>query len=309
MKSNVMPCEKMIDSKIPVFLVCDSEYIPFAMATVLTLLEHTSRDVILHILHDGSVSQSEQKKCQDLVFRQYGQKIHFSVWKNEQGLTTTGKRFPPLVFVRLFLPEMYSQYDRCIYLDADVLVDRDICELFEIDMGDKFIGAVTDKRGTADLNSFLAPGQKYYYSGVLLLDMAGLRRIKLSEMVILHQNEKFRYPEQDLMNRYLRDLIFELDDCWNHVMPEVQMPEQTILHYVDKPWRNSSVSPVLKTYWKALQSTPWFYRGRAELLLYEIEASINSDWRYPRDSVLKAGLKLMGCFLAALYRRIRKRIL
>ena len=138
--------------------------------------------------------------------------------------------------------------------------------------------------------------------------MAGLRKMKLSEIIIQHQNEKFRYPEQDLMNRYLRELIFELDDCWNHVMPEVEMPEKTILHYVDKPWRNSSVNPVLKNYWKALQSTPWFYRGRAELLLYEIEASINSDWRYPGDGVLKAGLKLMGCFIFVLCRRIRKRL-
>ena len=142
----------------------------------------------------------------------------------------------------------------------------------------------------------------------MLLNMAELRKNKITEIVRLHQKEKFRFPEQDLMNLYLGKWIFELDNCWNYVMPTAQMPDCSIFHYVNKPWHNSSVSPIMKKYWTALQATPWFYRGRAELLLYEIEASINSDWRYPGDGVLKAGLKLMKCFIFALCRRIRKRL-
>ena len=302
---------------IPVFMACDSEYIPFAMTAILSALHHSKRNLIFHILHDGSVSHGEQNKCQALIRNNSGNEIRFSVWKNHQNLTTGSKRFPPLVYVRLLLPEMFPQYDRGIFLDADILIDRDLGELFDTDMKEKLIGAVPQREWTLNYNEGkwiydtsekeYSAAMKYFNTGILLMDMAGLRRLKLSEIVIQHQNEKFRYPEQDLMNRYLRELIFELDDCWNYIVPSLQLPQRKIFHYIDKPWRNSSVLPATRSYWKALQSTPWFYRGRAELLLYEIEASINSDWRYPGDGVAKAGLKLMGCFLSALYRRMKKR--
>ena len=59
-------------------------------------------------------------------------------------------------------------------------------------------------------------------------------------------------------------------------------------------------------YWQALRKTPWFYRARAELILYEIEASVNSIWRDPKDNVLTAFFKLGIEFAAALIRRLIK---
>ena len=301
---------------IPVFMACDSEYIPFAMTAILSALHHSKRNLIFHILHDGSVSPGEQNKCQALIRNNSGNEIRFSVWKNHQNLTTGSKRFPPLVYVRLLLPEMFPQYDRGIFLDADILIDRDLGELFDTDMKEKLIGAVPQREWTLNYNEgkwiYDTSEKEYstdvqYFAGVMLMDMAGLRKIKVSEIIEQHRNENLPYNDQDILNLYLKNWICELGFCWNFIVPSLQLPQRKIFHYIDKPWRNSSVLPAARSYWKALQSTPWFYRGRAELLLYEIEASINSDWRYPEDSAVKAGLKLLGCFLAALYRRIKKR--
>ena len=322
-----MSCEKVKNSVIPIFMVCDSEYVPFAMTAILSILHHTERKLVFHFIHDGSVTKGEQKQCQQLIRQFEHAEIQFSVWGNREHFTTWTDRFPPLVFVRLLLPEMFPQYDRGIFLDADILVERDIGELFDTDMKGKLIGAVPEKNwrvnydkneplgnafgkmGTADYYKSLGfdPDQEYCYSGVLLLDMLGLRKCRLAEIISSHKNDRLLFPEQDLLNVYLHQWITTLDSCWNYVIRPKELPMYQISHYVNKPWRNSSVNLPEKRYWSALRDTPWFYRGRAELLLYEIEASINSNWRYPGDSVIKALFKLGGCFLAALFRRMKKR--
>ena len=308
-------------------MVCDSEYVPFAMTAILSILHHTERNLVFHFIHDGSVTKGEQKRCQQLIRQFEHAEIHFSIWGNREHFTTWTDRFPPLVFVRLLLPEMFPQYDRGIFLDADILVERDIGELFDTDMKGKLIGAVPERNwrinynkneplgsafgtmGTADYYKSLGfdPDQEYYNAGVMLLDMAGLRKYRIRDIIVDHKNDNLLYSDQDFLNVYLHHLFLTLDSSWNNVIQSKELPERQLLHYINKPWRNSSVNLPEKHYWTALRETPWFYRGRAEMLLYEIEASINGIWRYPGDSVIKALFKLVGCFLAALFRRMKKR--
>ena len=44
----------------------------------------------------------------------------------------------------LFIPSIFPEYDKVIYLDSDIVVNCDIAELYNKDMGDNIIGAVKD---------------------------------------------------------------------------------------------------------------------------------------------------------------------
>ena len=312
--------------RIPVFLACDSEYLPFAVTTILSMLEHSERNFTVYIIHDGSFSRAEMKEAAAVLSVTGRCQLFFPCWKNIGNFTTWSKRFPPLVYVRLLLPEMYPQYDRALFLDADVLVERDIGELFDTDMGDRMIGAVPDptwhvsyEKNVPLDKSFSGmgfgdyyrkhgfdPARKYYFAGGLLLDMKKLRKNHAGDIVREHACDNLLYQDQDILNLFMNDWICPLDPCWNNIRRLPGLEKDQVLHFVDKPWRNSSVGEEFGHYWRTLQKTPWFYRARAELLLYEIEASVNSLWRCPGDSAAKALLKLTVCFVCAFLRRIRK---
>ena len=313
-------------SPIPVFLVCDTEYLPFALTTILSVLEHCSRKIIFHLLHDGSISPREIKTAQTLVSTAGGE-IVFTKWQNGDCFKTWSKRFPPLVYVRLLLPEMFPQYDRAIFMDADILVSKDISELYNFDLKGKFIGAVPegtwinsykqnvplDKKfqniGFAEYYDKLgfSPQNTYYNAGVLLLDMKELRKANAAGILLKHAYGDLLYQDQDILNVFMNDWIAPLPTCWNKTYRLGEYEAGTMRHFIDKPWQNSSRGGDFGNYWRSLQkNTPFFYRARAELIICEIEASINSLWRQPGDSALKALLKLSWYLVGAAIRRIKK---
>ena len=313
-------------SPIPIFLVCDTEYLPFALTTILSVLEHCSRKIIFHLLHDGSISPREIKTAQTLVSAAGGE-IIFTTWQNDNCFKTWSKRFPPLVYVRLLLPEMFPQYDRAIFMDADILADRDICELYNFDLNGRFIGAVPedtwiesykqnvplDKKfqniGFAEYYDQLGFSSQntYYNAGVMLLDMKGLRKANAAGILQKHAHGDLLYQDQDILNVFMNDWITPLPPYWNNTRRLGANVPGEILHFIDKPWQNSSRGGDFGSYWRSLQkNTPFFYRARAELIICEIEASVNSLWRQPGDSALKALLKLFWNLVGAAVRRVKK---
>ena len=84
------------------------------------------------------------------------------------------------------------------------------------------------------------------------------------------------------------------------------MPEAKIYHYIGKPWHNSSADVEKAFYWNALKETPYFYQVRAEMVRYEVETSINSNWRYTTDNLMKAVWLFVNALIKEFWLCLRK---
>ena len=47
-------------------------------------------------------------------------------------------------YFRLLIPDLITEYDKCLYLDSDILINGGIQEIFEIDVEDAYLGGVRD---------------------------------------------------------------------------------------------------------------------------------------------------------------------
>ena len=314
--------ESKITEPIPVFVACDRKYLPHATTLCLSILKHTRHRILFHVLHDGSLRSRDEKltgkilsqyENLELVFRKLDSPTEFRTWTN---------RFPPIVYYRLLIPLHFRQYDKCIYLDSDMLVNSDISELYETDLHGRFFGAVPDynwmesyqkneklygKYASIGLQEYcrqihLPHPEHYFNSGLILMDLKAIRSsgLELLKTACAHAGEDFLLPDQDLMNLYLSEKILPVAQAWNYPIRHLKMPEAKIYHYIGKPWHNSSADVEKAFYWNALKETPYFYQVRAEMLIYEIEASINSNWRYATDSLIKAGWRFGNAFIKTL---------
>jgi len=88
--------------------------------------------------------------------------------------------YPLNIYMRLFIPYFIpSEVERVLYLDVDMIVQKDLSVLFDTDLEDKLVGAVLDPRIISFNNewggvkNFAALGldgeTKYFNTGLLLI--------------------------------------------------------------------------------------------------------------------------------------------
>ena len=112
-----------------------------------------------------------------------------------------------------FLPKDIS---RCVYLDSDILVLKDIRELFYVDLKDKTLGMVVDIAAPVMDLVIKNKIQKdsYFNAGMMLIDMSKFRQKDMSDLTGI---EKMRFADQDFINLSFKGEIKPLPLKWNFI--------------------------------------------------------------------------------------------
>lgn len=131
------------------------------------------------------------------------------------------KHISDAMFDRLFIHEIVPEIDKAIYLDADTIVNGDLSELYDIDLGTSSLGAVIEpgfdykieEYGyTATRLAHLDIESHYFNSGVLLLNLPKLRQIDLvkrcQETYVKYKNHLI-WLDQDMLN-----ILFGAETCY-----------------------------------------------------------------------------------------------
>ncbi len=181
------------------------------LITALSIRKHTRDSVTLHVLTmdlrdlDPSFQPITQDQAARLeaVYREAnpaGRVVTHDLTgeyrKALLGSPNGGTRFTPYCFLRLFADRIPGLPDKLLYLDTDTVLNGDISELYNIDLGDYEFAGVPDYYGKWFF------GRSYVNSGVLLLNM---RRIRITGLfrkaVRMCREKKVFLPDQTALNR------------------------------------------------------------------------------------------------------------
>lgn len=244
---------------VPVFFTVDETYAPYLSTALASLIDNTSEkykydvNVIYHNLSRRSMRKLEKlnKGKEDyinLIFTEMQETLEGISDRKETRLKADC--FTPTIYYRIFLPEMFPQYDRGIYLDSDIIVRSDIAELFNVDLGGNIMAACTDMSTQSNKlfckyfdDAVGIPHKKYFNSGVLLMDFKKFRDEEFCEHFFYLLN-KYDFdtvaPDQDYLNALCNGRIKYLGYEWN-TMPSngfMHIDEPKIVHYnlFFKPW-------------------------------------------------------------------------
>jgi len=182
------------------------------------------------------------------------------------------------MYGRLFIPQLCGQYDRVIYSDIDVVFNRDIAELMEINLGDNYIAAVPDprtemhrkrdseKQAYLEKTLGLAPDMPAIYSGLLVFNIAEWRDKHLSDAAIKFITEnKLMLPDQDAIAHICRGRTFYLAQIWTCVVLRGEMEEEASKLNAGKypavaallnDWRAACIADNSVLHWSG-PSKPW----------------------------------------------------
>jgi lipopolysaccharide biosynthesis glycosyltransferase len=177
---------------------------------------------------------------------------------------------------RLIMPRVLKNLNRLIYLDADLLFNRDIKDLWDIDISGYSLAAVKDVIFDNGITQpkFVEEGivskDRYFNSGVLLMNLDAIRkRGDLLDLSIefLENNPDSALPDQDALNYYFNDTALLLDKNWN-VFSQYEkrncknVRENVVYHFMGQPFIDYfSTVDFEKMYLKTKANTAWGYDG------------------------------------------------
>lgn len=288
---------------IPVFYTITDNYTPYAGVSIQSLINHADpkRDYTIHVLVQ-EISDEHKKALEDLSTENVHVKIFHIDDELLKPITNTkenylrGQFFTMAIFYRLFIPELFPQYEKAIYLDADTIINADIAQMYEIDLGDNMFGSAPDLsiRYMPLLQEYITkcqgifPPEKYINNGVILFNLKAFREKKFIDH-FLYLLGKYQFdnidPDQAYMNEICEDHIYHLNAEWD-AMPNESIPpiaDPKIIHYnlFFKPWHFEDVQ-YAHYFWDVAKQTP-FYEG----LKQELANFTDADRQKQRDDLEK----------------------
>lgn len=273
-----------MSSKIIVVCSCDDNYAPYCGTMITSLFHNNSKnDIEVNILSEY-ISLKNQNKF-EILANQYKQKINIvPVDKNKYAALPIGGKFVNIsteAYFRLNMPSAFTQYDKVLYLDCDMIVRHDLSELWNIDLTGYAIAAVKDCICMQHYNINrlgYEPKHAYYNSGMGVYNLAFLREFEFEnkvEVFIKKHFNKIIYHDQDIINAICHGYIKDVSVRWNmldvflmkdsHIVAENKddlehwIENPGIIHYSAKykPWNIEGFHQYKKEFWKYVKMSPW----------------------------------------------------
>ena len=133
---------------IPIFYACDDNFVKYTVVSLQSLMANASRDkqYCIHVLHTN-ISQ----EMQDVMYAMQDEQFTIRFDDVTDYLKSIHDKLPlrdyysRTTYFRLFIAEMFPEYDKAIYIDSDTVVLGDIAELYAYDLGDHYVGAAREQ--------------------------------------------------------------------------------------------------------------------------------------------------------------------
>lgn len=248
---------------INICLACDKNYIKYALVTITSILENNRENHInFYVIHPVGIEEDYYKKAIETLKNKYlNFDITFVPILDISGYDLRADKtnfFNETLLYRLYIPQLFPQLHRMLYLDSDLIVRRNISEFYKMPLGDYYIAAVIDYDCLKDV---LVP--EYFNAGVLLMDLDKLREFDFTLKTLTVLKYRYlRFFDQDTINMVLNGKIKSVDRGFNYDIryhTRYQYKDPTIVHFMAslrRVLRKEETSVFTKEWWKYAKMSP-----------------------------------------------------
>lgn len=284
----------------PIVFSSSDYYSVFAGVAIQSIMENASPETNYDII---VLDTGMRDATRMLLQRQLAGRANFSIRFLNIERELNARNLPSAhhitigTFGRFLILDHLVGYDKVVYLDCDLVVNADIADLYNVDLGDCLVAAVRDTAGNGWYN---IPGNEmrdhmdkvldisepcgYFNAGVLVMNLARLRQVTTCEELMRSAvDPKWMWLDQDVLNHVCRGRVKYLDQAWNYMahkesystpwsLPEAWLPKWLqdeyaaaqanphIVHYVGRSI--PCFAPEADCYW-------YFWKYARTSLFYE----------------------------------------
>lgn len=290
---------------VPIFFACDDNFVKYTIVSLYSIIKNASKDrkYNVHVLN-GGLSDEMKIKLSEL------KNDNFEIFFNDvtEYLKTISDKLPirdyysKSTYYRMFIADMFPEYSKAIYIDSDTIVQGDISELFDTEIGDSYVGGCHEQAmvqvneyGTYVERVVGVSRYNFFNAGLLLINCDQFRKHSVSEKFgeYLHAYDFVVTQDEDYLNLICKDHVFWLDSRWNtEVFGVIPYPieEAKIIHYImtSKPWHYADCRHG-DLFWKYAEQTS-VYEAIKEVLAAYTDEERERD-AISCDNLLKLAVK------------------
>lgn len=265
------------------------------LTVCLASIFENNRDEIIDIyLFYNRLTQEDLNTITTFV-RSWKQNIHVFKIDDDYFADAPAFRWTKEAYFRLLMGDLLaSSVDRVLYLDVDIIVNKPLTDLYNLDLGDCYIAALREKEleQSTRIRLGLESG-KYFQSGVLLCDLKKCRPLLQYanvQDVIGQLKLKGEFTvDQDVINVIFDGKIKEIDPKFNNCeitkfggnklnrllnrVDKKELENTHVFHYsLSKPWNKTFSGSCEFLWYKYLLLSPFkdLYKERFGTLKYRI---------------------------------------
>lgn len=267
---------------LPIAFIADRNFFTPSVVAITSLLENKRSESAYKIYLVNIGFSDEQKKKVRLIEERYSTSIVMcdvdenQLYDRYKNLVKHDCCASISALVKFDLPNICREENYLLYLDGDLIVQKDLSELLELKFADKeYVKAVKDTGLLYSSTLIRQPVKDYFNSGVMYLNLAAMRRDGVSEVLV---EEKYKSTDNSLMDQHVLNIIFENNKellphkfnvlymnlirahyfygisieqlnelmCTSYAGWDDMLQQATVVHYssFDKPWKYSDVDGV-----------------------------------------------------------------
>lgn len=299
----------MKENIIPIFFSIDDNYAPFLKIALNSIVEHSSKENTYRIYVLYSKLNKSNKKDIDLVIKDHSNFETYYIDMTEHiteisNALFTRDYYSKTTYYRLFIPRLFPEYNKALYIDSDLVVLGDIADLYNHDLGTNLIGATPDE-SVQIIPEFIAYVEKYlgikhehyFNAGVIIMNLDELRKFDFeNKFISLLSQIKFSVAQdQDYLNALCKDRVTYVSSVWDKMPfenPNIKTEDIKLIHYnlTLKPWHYDRI---------LYENIFWSYADKVGLrdTINQIKANF-SDEQKKADQLGGENLKKMAGELA-----------
>lgn len=255
--------EKTIDKKA-IVLAANHAYVEQVVTTIKSICYH-NRSIRFYLIN--SDFPNEWFKQLNKRLERYDSEIINCRVTSEQ-ISRYKTDISYTVFLRYFISDFVKE-DKALYLDCDLVVTKNLDNLFETDLQDYPLAAVRDYGGRVYY------GREMFNAGVLLINNRLWKQENMSQRLIDLTNEwhdKVDQADQSILNMLFENRWIEMGFDNNHVVIHKQFTDYElpagqdypgIIHYLShrKPWFDLAAQTYRDVWWY-YHSLEWTELGK-----------------------------------------------
>ena len=309
--NNIVKNFALKQTTIPVVLSTDNEYAPFIYTTLISILENGFKNTyyIFYLLVNYDFSKNYENIILDLN-NKYRCNIYFIYIKKESDKIIEKIHHITLKNIYLLLISVLipNEVDKCIYLDSNICVNKDLSDLYNINLNGYYIAGVIspiyfiDKENNCKRLNITSMNQ-YIDTGVLLMNLEQIRMDNMTKKFIELSKNNYDFQEQDVLNVACFGKILTLPPKYNFMTKRFKQKNSIIrelyknedlseankspyiIHYNDKkkPW-NCIGLYMEKYWWEMAKKTPFINNLFNREIIYKNE--LKKFWKQKKKRKL-----------------------
>jgi len=218
---------------IPLVFACNDKYAAFTVAAIKSILYISSDRYNYDIVVLFSELSTESKfKISNSIKQNKNTKLRFfdvsKHLENYKFMLPQLEHVSMETYYRLLIPSIFSNYAKVIWLDSDIIVKKDISELYKVDIQSNFIAGCTDIGWRLQYNENrrsqiyaastlkLSKHSNYFQAGVLVFNIGEInKKFKKEDILEAATKHNYQFADQDILNMLFNGNVYYLDINWN----------------------------------------------------------------------------------------------